>query len=182
MCELLRYLDMKKNGIEVKELTFKCRYHKKKLEWFKHGNIFRGFRCLELLHAIYPRILALMYDAQIPNDEFILNCPSAENTVTIHIYTQPIKGVIRCCMNIVKRLLSPLYPMDVIKIVVFCKVISIDGQCLAGYKEGNTFEIYQENTMCPQALYSVFPSLLISSDNESCQCPSSVNKIVYGKI
>lgn len=179
MCELLNQLNRERKALEVRELSSRCRYHRKKSEKFSHDTILRKFRCLELFHAIYPKVLGLMYDARFSEDELVINCPNSENTVTVRLYTQPVKGMLRCLWNKAKELLHPLRPMDIIKVVVNVKVLSVKGVCLARYKAGDTFEIPHRDTICPQALYSIFPLLLLPSDKDSCQCPSNVNRVVY---
>lgn len=179
MCELMKQLNREHKNFEIKDLLVKCRYHTKKSEKFTHESILRVAKCLELFHAVYPKVLALMCDARFSEDELVMNCPNSENTVTIHLFTVPIKGIVKRFWNTIKDFLRPIYPMDVVRVVVNVKVLSVKGKCAAGYKEGDSFSIPHTGIICPQALYSIFPSILLSRDIQSCQCPSSVNRLVY---
>lgn len=179
MCKLLKQLESEKKSLEVSELFATCRYHKKKLERFEYGNIFKGFKCLELFHAVYPKVLALMYGANFLEEELVMLCPHYKNTVTVRLYGKPVKSVTSRFLNKVKQLLHPLRPMDIVNCVVYVEILSVEGQCFARYEKGNKFEIYHIGTICPQALYSVFPGVLLCKEDNACQCPSNVNRVVF---
>ena len=181
MCELLKQLESEKKSLEVKELSSSCRYHKRSPERFICGDIFKGFKCLELFHAVYPKVLALMYGARFSEEELIMRCPHYKDTVTVRLYSKSIKSIIRRFLNKVKQLLHFLYPMDVVNQVVYVEILSVDGRCFAGYKKGDAFEIHHTGTICPQALYSAFPGVLLSKEDNICQCPSDVNRVVFQK-
>ena len=179
MCELLKQVERDKKTLKVSELAMRCRYHKNNQQRYGFNEYFKDFKCLELFHAIYPKALALMYDGLFSDKELIINCPNIDNTVTVRLVTEPVRSIVKKTVNRVKEFLWILRPMDVVKIVVFVEVVSVLGVCRAGHRLGDKLEIYHKNTMCPQALYSVFPAVLLSEEGLCCQCPSSVNKVAF---
>ena len=178
MCDLMKKLEQKQNSVTVEQLSLKCRYHKKEDEKFDDDSFLKEFKCLELFHSLYPMVLALMYDANFSEDELVLTCPNSENTVTVRMFLEPVKGI-DFWINSVKEMLRPLRPMDVVNSTVCVEVISVKGQCHVGCAAGDVFRVDLTGTMCPQALYSVFPAFLHTDGCQSCTCPSNVNQIVF---
>ena len=178
MCDLTKSLERKNNGVAVGQLSVKCRYHKKEDEKFNNDNFLKDFKCLELFHSLYPMVLALMYDANFTDDELVLSCPNSENTVAVRLFLEPVKGV-HAWINRVKEMLRPLRPMDVVNSTVCAEVISIKGQCHVGCEVGDVLRVDLTGTMCPQALYSLFPAFLHADGCQTCTCPSHVNQVVF---
>ena len=124
MCDLMKKLEQKQNSVTVDQLSLKCRYHKKEDEKFDDDSFLKEFKCLELFHSLYPMVLALMYDANFSEDELVLTCPNSENTVTVRLFLEPVKGI-DFWINTVKEMLRPLRPMDVVTSTVCAEVISV---------------------------------------------------------
>ena len=179
MCDILKQLESAPGGLEVCELSSKCRYHKKSPERFSHNRILKDFKCLELFHTVYPKILALMYDGEFVAKELMCKCPNAENTVTVRLYSKPVRSISLRILNRIKQILYPIRPMDVVNCTVYIEVLSSGNNCFVGYKEKDVFQIHHTGTICPQALYSAFPLVLVPKKNYVCQCPSHVNKVVF---
>ena len=178
MCSLMKSLQENQNTVTVGQMSLKCRYHKNENEQFEEGGYLNEFKCMELFHSLYPIVLALMYDAQFSEDELFLTCPDSENTVKVRLYLEPVTGMY-AFVNTIKELLRPLRPMDVVHSVVCVEVIEVKGECFVGSKVGDVFKVDLTGTMCPQALYSVFPALMHSEGCQNCTCPSNVNQIVF---
>lgn len=178
MCALLEQLEREGKTLAVAELTAKCRYHRKIREQYSLADCCGDFRCLELFHAVYPRLLALMYDAVLPAEELRMSCPEVENTVTVRLVSAPPRSIARRLINLVKERLLFLRPMDFVKVDVFAEVVSVAGNCRAGYRKGDRLAVRYRGGICPQALYSAFPAVLLAGDNPRCRCPSHVNQVI----
>jgi len=178
MCSLMKELYANHNTVSIEQMTLKCRYHKSEGEQFTENNFLNNFKCMELFHSLYPMVLALMYDAQFKEDELVLTCPNTENTVKVRLFLEPVGGLL-ALVNTVKEILRPLRPMDVVHSVVCVEVIDVKGSCYVGCEEGDVYRVDLTGTMCPQALYSVFPALMHSDGCNNCTCPSNVNQIVF---
>lgn len=179
MCELVAQLEREGKALAVTGLTMKCRYHKKVQEKYSLADCGGDFKCLELFHTIYPRLLALMYGAALPDEELTLSCPNVENTVTVRLRTKPPGSIVRRIFNRVKRMLLFLRPMDIVKVDAFAEVMSVTGNCRAGHKKGDCLEIRYSRAICPQSLYSAFPLILLAKDDARCRCPSHINQVTY---
>lgn len=178
MCDLMKTLEKQNNTVSVGQMTLKCRYHKSENEQFTDNTFLNDFKCMELFHSLYPMVLALMYDAKFKEDELILTCPNTENTVKVRLFLEPVGGLL-ALVNTIKEVLRPLRPMDVVNSVVCIEVIDTKGSCYVGCKVGDIFRVDLTGTICPQALYSVFPALMHSEGCNNCTCPSNVNQIVF---
>lgn len=179
MCELLEQLVREGKTLTVTELTTKCRYHRNIQERYALADGCGDFRCLELFHALYPRLLALMYGAVLPVEELTLSCPDVGNTVTVCLVTKPPRSIVRRIINRVKQWLLFIRPMDIVKVDVWAEVLSVTGNCRAGYRKGDRLEVRYRGGLCPQSLYSVFPLILLDGDNTRCRCPSHVNQVTF---
>ena len=178
MCELMKYMQAEKKSLKLVELTRKCRYHKKINQDYVFDENFRGFKCLELFNAVYPKVLALMYDGIFSEEELLVSCPNVENSVKVRIVTRP-PHLFKRIINKAKRMVWFLRPMDVVSCIVSIEVISVSGKCLAGYETGSKEEVYHYNTICPQALYTAFPAVLLSEDTACCKGTSHVNQVTF---
>ncbi|KMP10629.1 hypothetical protein UZ36_07040 [Candidatus Nitromaritima sp. SCGC AAA799-C22] len=178
MCNLMKEMNANHNTVTIGQMTLKCRYHKNEQEQFTENTFLKSFKCMELFHSLYPMVLALMYDAKFEDDELELTCPNAENTVKVRLFLEPVGGLL-ALVNAVKEVLRPLRPMDVVHSVVCVEVLDVKGSCYVECKVGDIYRVDLTGSMCPQALYSVFPALMHSDGCNNCTCPSNVNQIVF---
>ncbi len=178
MCDVLNFMEENKRSLQITKLPAKCRYHRSQDKKYRHNDYLKNFNCLELFHSVYPRALALMYGGVLQSDDLLLRCPNIDNGVTARILAKPVNGLMGLG-NRIKSFLRFLRPMDIVDSIVSVEIKSVMGNCRAGYTVGDELTIDHLGTMCPQALYSALPTLLLSNDNESCQCPSNVNMVTF---
>lgn len=154
---------VKNINVETKKIIFPCRYHRK-IKKFSSGILPEGF-CIYVFHAVYPYVLALMYNAMAENI-LKIKCPKGSCGITIKLSKRYIG---------INKLIKPLFdslrgfsaavrhPIDLIDYRINIEVLKIEdisAQCLLKAGVEYPVNLNSEDFICPAAFHTLYPYLI----------------------
>jgi len=150
--------------VEIFKIIFPCRYHKKNNK-FKSDFLLDRF-CPHVFNAIYPYILAKMYNARI--DEILkIKHPRSEGCMTFTLKkVYKIKSeFVRRYLNLSKRLFERIfYPVDLLDYRLEINILE-NGSTECTLKTGRRYfvNLSNENFLCPASFHALYPYLLLAT-------------------
>jgi uncharacterized repeat protein (TIGR04076 family) len=137
--------------------------------------------CLSAFHAIYPRCLALLYDASftasLRTAQVEASCPNPDCRVRFEITRiERLRPHIKMMKKAVEWLLAKLaIPPDWIDLDISIQVKQVDGSCPANHRVGQTytFNICLPSELCPATFHALFPYLTLAVQGLSLPWPQS---------
>ncbi len=163
----------------ISEISSSCRFHKKPGETYPWPALVKDFGCLELFEIFYPLYLAALYQAELPPSLMRVQCPSAQNSVTVALQTYTPKSLARRGLNAVKQTLRPLRPSDFMLVDAGYKVIQVEGHCPHGYGVGDEIRFAYTGSACPAWVYSMLAKKSLAPGAACYRCPSDVNLVSF---
>ena len=153
----------------------------------------KGF-CVDAFYAVYPYLLALLYDANLSGGPFaeglIIRCPNSDKPALIKVKFRYKKTM--AILNLIENISRAIgFPKDAIDKVVMLEVVGDNGQC--SLKNGELFKINIPDikNVCPAAFFSMYPLINIclrniqqsarqaEDDKISFLCPDPKTNIIY---
>ncbi|MFA5323386.1 MAG: hypothetical protein WC373_12005 [Smithella sp.] len=181
VCEI----NIQNTALKTEPFCRTCRYHKKQGQSFKSGRLFpRGF-CPHAYRAIYPYALALLYNAQYPDDDgkpvsrIKVRCPGFGSYIEImlsveRLYPAVLRKLKDAAISFLHRLDVPAEYPDKNVIIEVC---AVRGDCRFNVKKEDRFKfnLFNRSEICPASLYALYPALVSPSggkaENSSAHCP-----------
>jgi uncharacterized repeat protein (TIGR04076 family) len=186
--------DLKGVAVQAHLSKKKCGYCKSGKESYgSDGLVPKGF-CPDAFYAVYPYLLAVLYDAKLTGEPFaenlIISCPNPHKPALVKVTFRPKKA--KVILNLIEGLSRAIgFPKDAIDKVVTLEVVSENQEC--GLKKGDSFKVNIPNLkeVCPAAFFSMYPLINLCSrdirqgaaqpggDTISFVCPDPKTNIIY---
>ena len=155
---------------------------KKRCGYCRRGNethtrdelIPQGF-CIDAYYAVYPYLLALLYDARFQEKKrIIVKCPNPDNPARIEISFRPKK--MKAILNLIEKISRKLgHPKDAIDKVMAIKVIDAGASCHLRKGDLAWVKIPNMREFCPASFFSLYPFLFQASRSDAL--PGEAGKI-----
>jgi len=143
-----------------------CRYHRKEGQEFSAKDLLPEGCCPHLYAAVYPYMLALLYDSKLFKDKktIVKSCQGVQNNVTVEITTKPLYNpLIKLIKIILIRALQFFkVPAEYPDKNVYITATEVKGNCPMGIKKGSRFRfnLFNREELCPASFYNLYPALL----------------------
>jgi uncharacterized repeat protein (TIGR04076 family) len=141
-----------------------CRYHKAGNYYDFHHIVPPGL-CPEAFHAIYPQCLGLLYKGDFGGlDSLKASCPKPDGVV-FEVKRIKQRSFWRRGGQVLRKLLSKVYPAEVLDYDIKISPVEIKGNCDKNIKIDTEyyFNLYNTKELCPAAFDSLFPFVFTSS-------------------
>jgi uncharacterized repeat protein (TIGR04076 family) len=180
-CEIERDIDESNSIINVIGMKRSCQYHRRARSYRK-AEIVPENMCKFAYHALYPTILAMLYNGKT-GERVTLPCPGLDNNMLFSIERTPKFG--HGFLVLAEKLLRSLkIPRDIIPMNVSISVIRETGNCLEKMKVGDCFSFGNKKLFCASSFDGLIGILARDvSKQAGCdhvfQCTSTACRIQY---
>lgn len=150
--------------IKVSKIIFSCRYHKNKKEFKSHFLPDRF--CYETFTALYPYILATMYNARISRNLKIRH-PGKESYIILTMDKIILRKnrLVRGAINLLKKLFEAVfYPVDLLDYDLEINILENESEGCS-LKKGRKYKVNLRdgNFLCPASSHTLYPYLLLTA-------------------
>jgi uncharacterized repeat protein (TIGR04076 family) len=148
--------------------------------------------CQEAFHTVYPESLALLYSGDFAgSNSRKVNCPRPGGGIVFEVKRVKKRGLIRRGELALRKLLSKVYPVEVLNYDIKISPVAVKGDCPKDMRVNSEYDLnlYSNKELCPAACDSLFPFILpfsfISGDGirkmgpGSFVCPDHKTNIVF---
>jgi uncharacterized repeat protein (TIGR04076 family) len=149
--------------ISVSRIVFPCRYHNRARDYKTDFHLPEGF-CPHVFGAIYPQVLALMYNARIDSTIKIKHPGTNGDLILTVKKTYRVKHAMpRLILKIVQKVFETMfYPVDLLDYQLTMTVTERDiGGCSLEIGRKYSVNMNNENFLCPATFHALYPYLLL---------------------
>jgi uncharacterized repeat protein (TIGR04076 family) len=151
--------------VAVFDVVFPCRYHPRKDNTPLTALLPDGF-CPHVFWAIYPHVLALMYNARV-DKEVTVNHPGQTGQITLSLEKspRPARALGRLPLTLTKTVLQRLgYPKDWLDYALTITVRSNNTEsCPLTVDKRYPVNIRNPQFLCPASFQALYPYLLLTA-------------------